>query len=160
MAKQGIKIGNKAPKLGAIDEDGARCEVADLAGQWVAVYFYPKDDTPGCTTEACEFSSDLADFEKLGATVVGISPDTPESHRKFRSKHGLTMKLLSDPDHQVLERYGAWGEKSMYGRTYQGVIRSTVLIDPEGRVAYQWSKVKPAGHAEEVRTKLAELQTK
>jgi peroxiredoxin Q/BCP len=152
-----IEVGKKAPAFTLPDEGGSKVKLSDLAGQWVVLYFYPKDDTPGCTVEACEFTSGLADFSKLDATVWGCSRDTPESHRKFIAKYKLKVKLLSDPDHQVMELYGAWGEKSNYGKKSMGVIRSTVLIDPAGKVAYHWATVKAAGHAEKVAEKLAEL---
>lgn len=157
MAKQTLKIGNKAPAFTLADQNGKKLALSGLSGQWVALYFYPKDDTPGCTKEACEFTSALKDFEKLGACVVGISPDSPDSHLKFIRKHRLKLRLLSDPDHKVITKYGAWGTKSMYGRSFEGVIRSTVLVDPAGRIAAHWPKVKPAGHAEQVRQKLEEL---
>jgi peroxiredoxin Q/BCP len=152
-----IEVGKKAPAFTLQDEGGSKVKLSDLAGQWVVLYFYPKDDTPGCTVEACEFTSGLAGFEKLDATVFGCSRDTAESHRKFIAKYKLKVKLLSDPDHQVMELYGAWGEKSNYGKKSMGVIRSTVLIDPAGKVAYRWPTVKAAGHAEKVAEKLAEL---
>ena len=157
MAKQTLKIGKEAPAFTLADQDGNKLSLGSLAGQWVVLYFYPKDDTPGCTKEACEFTSALKDFEKLGARVVGISPDSPESHLKFIRTHKLKLRLLSDPDHKVLTNYGAWGKKSMYGRTFEGVIRSTVLVDPVGRIAAHWPEVKPAGHAQQVRQKLEEL---
>jgi len=157
MAKQSIKIGNKAPAFTLVDQNGAKVSLKSLSGRWTVLYFYPKDDTPGCTKEACEFTSHLKQFEKLDARVFGVSPDSAESHQKFIRKHKLKIDLLSDPDHKMLDRYAAWGEKSMYGRTYEGVIRSTVLIDPAGKIAHHWPKVKPAGHAEAVREKLAEL---
>ena len=152
-----IEIGKPAPKFTLQDENGTKVALSDLAGQWVVLYFYPKDDTPGCTTEACEFTSGLPKFDKLDATVFGCSRDTPESHRKFIAKYKLKIKLLSDPEHEVMEKYGAWGEKNNYGKKTMGVIRSTVLIDPAGKVAHHWATVKAAGHAEQVRAKLAEL---
>jgi thioredoxin-dependent peroxiredoxin len=152
-----LEVGKKAPAFALPDETGTKVKLSDLAGQWVVLYFYPKDDTPGCTVEACDFTSGLAGFEKLDAAVFGCSRDTAESHRKFITKYSLKVKLLSDPDHAVMEKYGAWGEKSNYGKTSMGVIRSTVLIDPAGKVAYHWPTVKAAGHAENVRAKLAEL---
>ena len=152
-----IVVGKKAPAFTLQDENGEKIALSSLSGQWVVLYFYPKDDTPGCTVEACEFTSGLPKFDKLEATVFGCSADTPESHRKFIAKHKLKIKLLSDPDHEVMEKYGAWGEKNNYGKTTMGVIRSTVLIDPEGKVAHHWATVKAAGHAEQVREKLAEL---
>jgi thioredoxin-dependent peroxiredoxin len=152
-----IEVGKKAPAFTLQDEGGKKVKLSDLAGQWVVLYFYPKDDTPGCTVEACEFTSGLSGFEKLDATVFGCSRDTPESHRKFIAKYKLKVKLLSDPDHAVLDNYGAWGEKNNYGKKTLGVVRSTVLIDPAGKVAYHWATVKAAGHAEAVAAKLAEL---
>jgi len=157
MAKQTIKVGNKAPAFSLPDQNGRKVSLKDVSGKWAVLYFYPKDDTPGCAKEACEFTSQLAQFEKLDARVIGVSPDSQESHQKFIRKHKLKLDLLSDPDHKTLARYGAWGEKSMYGRKYEGVLRSTVLIDPAGNIGYHWPKVKPAGHADEVRAKLAEL---
>ncbi|MGD0837101.1 MAG: thioredoxin-dependent thiol peroxidase [Polyangia bacterium] len=152
-----LETGKHAPAFALRDENDHEVALSDFAGRWVVLYFYPKDDTPGCTVEACEFTSGLPNFAKLDAVVLGCSRDTPESHRKFIAKHKLKIKLLSDPEHQVMEQYGAWGEKSNYGKTTMGVIRSTVLIDPSGRIASHWSNVKAAGHAEAVRAKLAEL---
>lgn len=157
MPEATIEVGEKAPSFTLVDQDENKVRLADLKGEWVVVYFYPKDDTPGCTTEACEFTSALSDFEGLGAKVLGVSPDSPESHRKFRDKHDLTVTLLSDPKHQMMERYGAWGEKNMYGKIKEGVIRSTVLIDPKGKVAHHWKRVKAAGHAQKVREKIEAL---
>src|SRR5204862_780972 len=117
-------------------------------------------DTPGCTVEACDFTSGLKGFEKLNATVLGCSPDSTESHRRFIAKHKLTIDLLSDPDRKALQAYGAWGEKNMYGRITQGVLRSTAIIDPKGNIAYHWPKVSAQGHAEEVREVLADVQKK
>jgi len=152
-----LEVGKKAPAFALPDENGTNIKLSDLAGQWVVLYFYPRDDTPGCTVEACEFTAGLSAFEKLDATVFGCSTDSPESHRKFIAKHKLKIKLLSDADHSVMEKYGAWGEKNNYGKKSMGVIRSTVLIDPAGRVANHWATVRAAGHAEQVRAKLAEL---
>jgi len=154
-----IEVGKKAPAFKLEDETGAMVALSQLAGQWVVIYFYPKDDTPGCTVEACEFTSGLPKFGKLDAAIFGCSKDSPESHRKFIAKYKLKVKLLSDPDHAVMEKYGAWGEKNNYGKKTMGVIRSTVLIDPAGKVAHHWPTVKAAGHAEQVRAKLAELAT-
>ena len=154
---QKIDVGKKAPAFTLQDEGGAKVALSDLAGQWVVLYFYPKDDTPGCTVEACEFTSGLSGFDTLDAAVFGCSPDSPSSHCKFIAKYKLKIKLLSDPGHVVMDKYGAWGEKNNYGKKTMGVIRSTVLIDPAGRVTYHWATVKAAGHAEQVRAKLAEL---
>ncbi len=152
------EVGASAPAFRLQDQAGAWHELNDYRGKWLVLYFYPKDDTPGCTTEACEFTAGIAAFSGLDAVVLGCSADSPESHRKFIAKHGLEVRLLSDSDHAVMRAYGAWGEKSTYGRTSMGVIRSTVLIDPRGKVAFHWANVKAAGHADAVRTKLAELQ--
>ncbi len=152
------EIGSKAPAFTLEDQDGKPVTPADGAGRWTVLYFYPKDDTPGCTVEACDFTAGLAEFRKLDATVLGVSGDSPESHRKFIAKHALKVRLLSDPTHEAMAAYGAWGEKVLYGKRSVGVIRSTTIIDPQGRIAWRWAKVKAAGHAEAVRKKLAELQ--
>lgn len=152
-----LKVGSKAPAFALPNQAGEPVTLASLRGRWVVLYFYPKDDTPGCTTEACEFSAATRAFEGLNATVLGVSPDTPERHAKFIAKHGLKVTLLADPEHTAMTAYGAWGEKVMYGRKVTGVLRSTALIDPQGRIARHWPKVKAAGHAEVVRAALAEL---
>jgi len=156
MAK--LDVGAPAPDFELPDQDGETVRLSDLGGRWVVVYFYPKDDTPGCTTEACEFTEGIEAFRGLDAEVFGCSPDPPETHRKFIAKHGLGVRLLSDPGHEVMEAYGAWGEKTMYGRTTVGVIRSTVLVDPDGKVAHHWARVRAAGHAGKVREQLEELR--
>ena len=153
-----IEVGKKAPAFRAKDQDGKARSLGEFAGQWVVLYFYPKDDTPGCTTEACEFTDGIAKFTKMDAVVFGCSADSEERHQKFIAKYKLKVTLLSDPDHAVMEKYGAWGEKTMYGKKVTGVIRSTVLIDPKGKVAHHWAKVQAKGHADKVREKLAELQ--
>jgi peroxiredoxin Q/BCP len=159
MSESPIRVGAKAPAFELPDQDGVAVSLASLRGSWVVLYFYPKDDTPGCTTEACEFSEGIEAFRDLDAVVLGCSADSPEKHRAFIAKHDLAVRLLSDRDHKAMEAYGAWGEKSMYGRTTMGVIRSTVIIDPSGRISFHWPKVKAAGHADKVREKLAELQS-
>ncbi len=153
-----IEIGKRAPAFTLKNQDDEKVQLSGLKGQWVVVYFYPKDDTPGCTVQACDFTASIADFEGLDATVLGISADSTESHRKFIAKHSLAITLLSDPDHAVMEKYGAWGEKNMYGKKSMGIIRSTVLIDPDGKVAHHWPKVQAKGHVDKVRAKLEELQ--
>lgn len=150
--------GQPAPAFSLPDAAGTAVSLAELRGQWVVIYFYPRDNTPGCTREACEFSAQAEAFAQRGARVLGISPDPPASHRRFAEKHGLSITLLSDPDRTVLRQYGAWGTKTLYGKKHEGVIRSTVLVDPQGRVAWHWPKVSPAGHAAEVLAKLAQLQ--
>ena len=153
-----IETGKKAPAFTLPNQDDEKVRLSDLKGSWVALYFYPRDDTPGCTVQACDFTSSIKRFAKLDATVLGCSPDTPESHRKFIKKHKLKLTLLSDPDHKVMEKYSGWGDKMLYGRKMKGVIRSTVLIDPTGKVAHHWRKVRAKGHADKVQEKLAELQ--
>lgn len=158
MANESLTVGSAAPEFELDDQNEQLVRLRDFAGRWVVLYFYPKDDTPGCTTEACQFSEGIEAFADLDAVVLGVSPDSPASHAKFIAKHGLKVRLLSDPEHRVMERYGAWGEKKMYGKTVQGVVRSTVLIDPQGRIAHHWANVKADGHAAAVRAKLAELR--
>ena len=151
-------VGKKAPTLGVPDQDGKTVKLDEYKGRWVVLYFYPNDDTPGCTTEACDFTNDMKAFEKLDAAIVGCSPNSEESHRKFIAKYKLKVRLLSDPSHAVMEKYGAWGEKVLYGKKSIGVIRSTAVIDPQGKLVHRWAKVSAAGHAEAVRAKLKELQ--
>ncbi|MGV8039658.1 MAG: peroxiredoxin [Thermoanaerobaculaceae bacterium] len=153
-----LTVGAPAPAFSLPDQDGATVSLESLAGNWVVLYFYPKDDTPGCTTEACEFTATITDFSGLDAVVLGCSPDSPASHRKFIAKHGLKVRLLSDPERTVLSAYGAYGEKKMYGKPVVGVIRSTVVIDPAGKVAAHWPTVKAAGHAAAVAARLRELR--
>jgi len=149
-------VGRKAPAFTLADHTGTQRRLSDFAGYRV-VYFYPRANTPGCTTEACEFTDSIDDFAHLDATVIGISPDTTEALAKFIDKRGLQVTLLSDPDHKIMEKYGAWGEKRMFGKKTMGVKRSTVLIDPSGKVVHHWRSVKAKGHAEKVRQKLEEL---
>lgn len=153
-----ITVGEKAPDFALENQDGDPVRLKQFAGQWVVLYFYPRDDTPGCTTEACEFSAGVREFEKLDAVVLGCSPDSPERHRAFIAKHGLRVTLLSDPDRKVMQEYGAWGDRKLYGKTTVGVIRSTALIDGAGKVAHHWRSVRAAGHAGKVREKLAALR--
>jgi peroxiredoxin Q/BCP len=155
-----LTVGKSAPDFALKNQDDKTVKLGDFAGKWLVLYFYPKDDTPGCTVEACDFTSGLKDFEKLDAVVLGCSPDSPESHRKFIAKYKLTVGLLSDPEHTVLEKYGAWGEKNLYGKVSMGVLRSTVIIDPEGKVAHHWPKVSAKGHADAVRETLAGLKAR
>lgn len=149
MAK--LEEGAKAPKFKLPDQEGNPASLADfLAKGPVVVYFYPADDTPGCTKEACQFNDNLRAFGRAGANVVGISPDPQAKHEKFRQKYGLKFQLLSDPEHRVMEAYGAWGEKTMYGKKTVGVIRSTFLINPDGKVKRAWYNVRADGHAAKV----------
>lgn len=145
-----INEGDRAPEVALAMDEGRTAKLSSLAGKAVVLYFYPKDDTPGCTTEAKDFSCMMGDFKQAGATVIGVSPDNAKSHKKFRDKYELEVGLASDEDHAVAEAFGTWVEKSMYGKTYMGVERSTFLIDKSGKVAKAWRKVKVAGHAEEV----------
>ncbi|HEY3451949.1 MAG TPA: thioredoxin-dependent thiol peroxidase [Myxococcales bacterium] len=145
-----LAIGKKAPKFKLVSDDETEVRLSDFAGKKVVLYFYPKDNTPGCTREACDFRDKLADFKKKGVAVLGVSRDSAASHQKFKTKFALPFPLLSDPEARMLEAYGAWGEKVMYGKKVTGVIRSTVLIDEEGKVAKVWPKVKVDGHADEV----------
>ena len=142
--------GDKAPDFKLKDESGKTLQLSKLKGRPVVVYFYPKDDTSGCTAEAKDFSCLAPDFRAAGAEIIGISPDSPESHAKFKAKYGLVLNLAADIDKTTAEAYGVWVEKSMYGKKYMGVERSTFLIDKTGRVAKSWRKVKVPGHAEEV----------
>ena len=155
-----IEPGEKAPAFTLTADDGSQVKLSDLQGRPVVLYFYPKDDTPGCTKEACAFRDRKPELEKLGAAVFGISPDAVESHVKFRDKYGLNFRLLADPNHVVADTYGAWREKNMYGKKSMGIQRSTYLIDAEGRVARVWPRVQVDGHDNEVLTALQELGSK
>jgi peroxiredoxin Q/BCP len=155
-----LEVGKSAPDFCLNDQTGSESCLKDFKGKWVVLYFYPKDNTPGCTKEAIEFSKFLKDFDKMGAVILGTSADSIESHQHFITKQSLKINLLSDPDKEVLEKYGAWQKKKLYGRSFLGIVRSTYLIDPEGKIAHVWPKVKVAGHAEAVKGKLAELQNK
>jgi thioredoxin-dependent peroxiredoxin len=145
-----LQDGDIAPDFALPTDAGGTFKLSGLRGKPVVVYFYPKDDTSGCTVEAKDFSRLAAEFRKAGVEVVGISPDSVESHEKFRSKHELTVRLAADTDKAAAMAYGVWAQKSMYGRTYMGIERSTFLIDKTGRLARSWRKVKVPGHAEEV----------
>ena len=150
--------GSKAPDFTAVAHDGSAVKLSSFKGRPVVLYFYPKDDTPGCTIEACGFRDAHTKFGRHKAVVLGVSPDSPRSHVKFRQKHGLPFTLLADEDHAIAEKYGAWREKSMYGRSYMGIARSTFVIDAAGRVARAFTTVKPAGHEREVLAAVATLR--
>jgi len=152
-----IEAGEKAPAFALTADDGAKVRLSDLKGQRVVVYFYPRDNTPGCTREACAFRDQSVALKKLGAKVLGISTDSIESHGKFRDKHQLNFPLLADPDHAVAEKYGAWREKNMYGKKSMGIQRSTFLIDADGKVAKVWKAVKVDGHDVQVLAALKAL---
>ena len=153
-----LEVGQVAPPFSLADQDGTMRSLTDVGGKWLVLYFYPKDDTPGCTKEACSFRDGLPRFEGLDAVVWGVSANDAKDHRKFADKYDLNFPLLVDPDKSMLETYGAWTEKSMYGKTYMGVPRITYLIDPKGLVARVWPKVKPEEHADEVAAALEELR--
>ncbi|RDU62360.1 MULTISPECIES: thioredoxin-dependent thiol peroxidase [Helicobacter] len=153
-----LKIKDNAPLFSLPNQDNAEISLQDFQGSWVVVYFYPKDKTPGCTTEACDFRDRLEILSARGAVVLGISPDSVKSHQSFISKESLNFTLLSDTQKSVLKSYGAWGLKKLYGKEYEGVIRSTFLINPQGKIAYIWKNVKVKGHIAEVLAKLKELQ--
>lgn len=155
-----MQIGSKAPNFKLPNQDGQVISLAELKGQWIVLYFYPKDNTSGCTVEALEFSALKSALTDLGAVILGVSPDSVQSHQKFIVKKELGIDLLSDPEHRVIDAYGAWQLKKLYGREYYGVVRSTALIDPEGNIAHYWTKVKAKGHAETVKAKLMELTGK
>ena len=152
-----VEMGGKAPGFTLQDGDDIKTSLSGLKGNWVVLYFYPKDDTQGCTTEALDFSRLSGAFEKLGAVVLGISPDSAASHQKFTKKHDLSVRLLSDPDHVALNKYGVWQMKKMYGREYMGVVRTTFLINPAGKIVETWEKVRVKNHAENVLEKLREI---
>ncbi len=153
-----IEVGEMAPDFCLPNQDETEICLRDLRGKWVVLYFYPKDNTPGCTKEAIDFSEHLPDFNELDTVILGVSPDSPKKHRNFIEKKNLKITLLSDENKEVLEKYGVWQLKKMYGREYMGVVRTTYLIDPEGKVAARWDKVKVKGHAEKVKEKLKELK--
>jgi len=143
-----LSVGDPAPPFTLESDEGETVVSGDLLGRPFVLYFYPKDDTPGCTTQACDFRDRIGDFVDSGWTVLGVSPDGLDDHRRFREKHGLNFPLLSDPDHAVAEAYGAWGKKKLYGREYEGVLRSTFLVGPDGRIVAIHRNVRPAGHVE------------
>lgn len=153
-----LKEGHKAHNFCLPDYQGRKHCLKDYSGQWFVLYFYPKDNTPGCTTEACDFSNEIAEFEKMDCKVIGISPDSAQSHKKFIDKYELNIILLSDENHNTLEKYGVWKLKKNYGKEYMGVVRTTCLINPDGKFAYIWPKVSVKGHVKEVKEKLAELR--
>ncbi len=153
-----LRIGDKAPEFNLPNQDEAEIALKDLKGKWTVLYFYPKDNTSGCTTEACEFTERLPEFEDMDAIILGVSPDSPKKHRDFIEKQNLEITLLSDASKETMQNYGAFGKKMMYGKEVQGVIRSTFIIDPKGNIAALWTKVKAKGHAEIVKEKLKELQ--
>lgn len=153
-----LKTHQKAPDFCLPNQDNAEISLHDFQGSWVVVYFYPKDKTPGCTMEACDFRNERESFDALNAVVLGISPDSAKTHQSFIAKESLNFTLLSDSQKSTLKSYGAWGLKKLYGKEYEGVIRSTFLINPRGEIAHIWKNVKVKGHIAEVLAKLKELQ--
>jgi thioredoxin-dependent peroxiredoxin len=155
--QQDPMIGQQAPEFCLPEQEGREICLASFRGQWVVLYFYPKDNTPGCTLEARGFASEFDVFTGLGATIIGISADTVESHQKFAARHDLQFHLLSDTRHDVLKQYGVWRPKTMFGKEFLGVVRSTFLIGPDGRVREVWRKVKVSGHSKTVKERLQAL---
>jgi len=153
-----IKINELAVDFCLKNQNNENVCLKDFMGKWVILYFYPKDNTPGCSLEAKSFSDYIDEFKQLNARIIGISPDSTDSHKKFEKKHNLTFNLLSDPNHDVLKSYDVWKPKKLYGREFMGVIRSTFLIDPKGRIVYIWPKVKVMGHTQSVMNKIKELK--
>ena len=150
-----LQEGTIAPDFTLPTDGGGEVTLSDYRGKKVVLYFYPKDDTPGCTTEACNFRDDYSQIVAAGAAVLGVSPDSVKSHDKFKLKYQLPFALLSDPDHQVAEMYGAWGEKKLYGKTYMGILRSTFIIDEQGKILKVFPQVEPKEHSREVLAVLA-----
>jgi peroxiredoxin Q/BCP len=153
-----LNIGDTAPDFCLPNQDEEEICLRDIRGRWIVLYFYPKDNTPGCTTEACDFTAALPDFEGLDAIVLGVSPDSPKKHRNFIEKKDLKITLLADEEKELCSAFGVWQLKKNYGREYMGVVRSTFIIDPDGKIAAKWEKVRVKDHVEEVKAKLAELQ--
>ena len=153
-----LKEGEKAPEFNAKDDQGNPVTLKDLRGKKVVLYFYPKDDTPGCTKEACDFRDNLGRIKRKDAVVLGVSPDSEKKHQKFKTKHDLTFPLLADEDKKIVTDYGVWKEKSMYGRKYMGVERTTFIIDEQGLIAKIFPKVSVTGHVDEVMKALDEVK--
>ena len=152
-----LPLGQQAPDFTLPDQDGVMHSLTDYRGKWVLMYFYPKDDTPGCTKEACALRDDFPAFDKLGAQIFGVSADTVASHKKFATKYKLPFTLLADPEKGMLKAYGVWGMKKFMGREYEGIMRSSYLINPEGKIAKVYEKVNPLTHADEVKKDLEAL---
>jgi peroxiredoxin Q/BCP len=152
-----LQAGDKAPNFELLDQNGDSVKLSSLKGQTVVLYFYPRAETPGCTTQACGIRDRGAEYRQLGARVLGISPDEPEALRRFADNQKLNFTLLSDPDHKVADKYGAWGEKSMYGKKYMGMLRSTFIVDSKGKIARVFPKIQPKKHDGLVLKALAEL---
>jgi len=153
-----LNVGDVVPDFCLPNQDEEEICLRDIKGRWIVLYFYPKDNTPGCTTEACDFTAALPDFEGLNAIILGVSPDSPKKHRNFIEKKELKITLLSDEQKEVCQLFSVWQLKKNYGREYMGVVRSTFIIDPDGKIAAKWENVRVKGHVEAVKEKLAELQ--
>lgn len=153
-----LKIGDKAPSFTLPNQDEVEIGLRDLEGKWIVLYFYPKDNTPGCTTEACDFTTAIPDFDGLNAVILGVSPDSPKKHRNFIEKKNLEITLLADEEKEVCNAYGVWQLKKMMGKEYMGVVRTTFVISPEGNIAAIWEKVKVKGHVDAVKAELEKLQ--
>ncbi|MGQ1888817.1 thioredoxin-dependent thiol peroxidase [Thermophagus sp. OGC60D27] len=145
-----LEVGQKAPAFSGKNQDGKVISLDDFKGQKVVLYFYPKDNTPGCTAEACNLNDNLDQFAEKGFKIIGVSPDSEASHQKFRDKYGLKFDLIADTEKEILEKYGVWAEKKMYGRTYMGVVRTTFVIDEDGLILKIFEKVKTKEHAEQI----------
>lgn len=154
---KGLKENDPAPDFSLKDKDENLISLKDFRGKWVVLYFYPKDNTPGCTIEAIDFTKNLSQLSKLNAVVIGISPDSCSSHQNFAKKHSLKVTLLSDTEKSVLKKYGVWQKKKRFGKEYYGVVRTTFLLNPEGKIAHLWRNVKVKGHIEDVKMKLKEM---
>jgi len=152
--------GDRAPVFCLPNQDEQTVCLKNFSGKWIVLYFYPKDMTSGCTKEACKFTDLRKEFDKLDAIIIGVSPDSPERHRKFIAKNNLKITLLADQTKETIKAYGAWGKRKLYGKEYEGVIRSTFLIDPNLNIAAIWKKVRVTGHVEAVKEKLLELSAK
>jgi peroxiredoxin Q/BCP len=152
-----VEVGEEAPDFCLPNQDVEEICLRDFEGSWLILYFYPKDNTPGCTTEALDFSSKIYEFEALGATVIGVSPDSVKRHQNFIAKKGVKITLLSDEDKRVCSLYGVWQLKKSYGKEYMGVVRSTFLINPEGKIVHKWERVRVKGHVDKILKRLKEL---
>lgn len=157
MSDKIYENGSKVENFCLKDDEGKDFCLEDHTGKWLVLYFYPKDNTSGCTREAKEFTDKKEEFEELDAEIIGISPDSIESHQKFKKEHDLQVKLLSDPEHEVLKKFGVWQKKKMFGNEFMGVVRSTFLLNPEGKIEKSWRKVKVKGHAEDVKGSIVEF---
>ena len=155
-----LQIGDSVPEFCLANQDEEEICFRDIKGRWIVLYFYPKDNTPGCSTEACDFTTALPEFENLDAIVLGVSPDSPQKHRKFIEKKELKITLLADEDKSLCKTFGVWQLKKFMGKEYMGVVRSTFIIAPDGKVEALWQKVRVKGHVDAVKEKLEELQSK